>query len=140
MSETKLKELYETKYKDKPRDQSKGSFLWTEKDDETLFNLEQGVISDYRETQIYGDAINAQIEFLTTKHNNLSFSCRKKIWEGHSSPLSDNQRKEAANVFLGISNSDVATPLLLLDDDDDDNDNESLKENYGPSNKKKKLP
>ena len=65
-----------------------------------------------------GDAINAQIEFLTTKHNNLSFSRRLKIWEGHTSPLSDNQRKEAANVFLGISNSDVVPPLLLDDDED----------------------
>ena len=64
MKEDKLKELYETKYRDKARDQSKGSFLWTEKDDETLYDLEQGVISDYRETQIYGDAINAQIEDL----------------------------------------------------------------------------
>ena len=116
MKEDKLKELYEAKYKDKPRDQSKGSFLWTEKDDKTLYNLEQGVISDYRETQIYGygDAINAQIEFLTTKHNNLSFSCRLKIWKGHSSPLSDNQRKEAANVFLGISNSDVACTTIII--------------------------
>ena len=114
MKEDKLKELYEAKYKDKPRDQSKGSFLWTEEDDETLHDLEQGVISDYRETQIYGDAISAQVEFLTTKHNNLSFSRRLKIWEGQSSPLSDNQRKEAANVFLGISNSDVACTTIII--------------------------
>lgn len=46
--------------------------------------------------------------------------------------MSDNQRKEAASVFLDISNSDVVPPLLDDDDNnnnDDDNDDESLTEN-----------
>ena len=56
-------------HKGKPRDQSEGSFKWTEDNDEKLHDLIQGNIDDFCETEIYGNAIAAQIEFLTTKHN-----------------------------------------------------------------------
>ena len=70
----KLIEIYETAYKGKSRDKSIGSFEWTLREEEELHDLTQGNIPDYRETEVYGNSIAAQVEFLTIKHNNLPFT------------------------------------------------------------------
>ena len=70
-----LIDIYEEKFKGKSRDKSMGLLKWTEKEEVELHDLIQGNIPGYRETEVYGNAIAAQVEFLTRKHNDLPFTC-----------------------------------------------------------------
>ena len=56
-----LIDIYEEKFKGKSRDKSMGLFEWTEKEEVELHDLIQGNIPDYRETEVYGNAIAAQV-------------------------------------------------------------------------------
>ena len=144
-----LIDIYEEKFKGKSRDKSIGLFKWTEKEEVELHDLIQGNIHDYRETEVYGNAIAAQVEFLTRKHNNLPFTRRLEIYRGHSSTLSESQRKRAAAAILGTEDTDTDPDLDGGDDDDDnqntvsdDEDDVSLTEvdPNGRTEKKKKAP
>ena len=90
-------------------------------------------ISDYRETEVYGNAIATQVEFLTLKHNNLPFTCQLEIYRGRALTLSESQIKRAVVAILGTEDTDTDTDLDGGDDDDnhqnavsDDDDNISL--------------
>ena len=107
----------------------------------------QGNIPDYRETEVYGNDIATQVEFLTLKHNNFPFTHRLEIYRGHSLTLSELQRKKAAAAILGTEDTDNDTDLDGGDDDDDnqntvsdDEDDVSLTEvdPNGRNEKKKK--
>ena len=144
-----LIDIYEEKFKGKSRDKSIGLFKWTEKEEVELHDLIQGNIPDYRETEVYGNAIAAQVEFLTRTHNNLPFTRRLEIYRGHSLTLSELQRKRAAAAILGTEDTDNDTDLDGGDDDDDnqntvsdDEDDVSLTEvdPNGRTEKKKKAP
>ena len=126
-----------------------GLFEWTEKEEVELHDLIQGNIPDYRETEVYGNAIATQVEFLTRKHNILPFACRLEIYRGHSSTLSELQQKRDAAAILGTEDTDTDTDLDGGNDDDDnqnivsdDEDNMSLIEVdlNGRTKKKKKAP
>ena len=145
-----LIDIYEEKFKGKSRDKSMGLFEWTEKEEVELHDLIQGNIPDYRETEVYGNAIATQVEFLTRKHNNLPFTRRLEIYRRHSSTLSESQRKRAAAAILGTEDTDTDTDLDGGDDDDDnqntvsdDQDDVSFTEvnpNGRTEKKKKKAP
>ena len=144
-----LIDIYEEKFKGKSRDKSMGLFKWTEKEEVELHDLIQGNIPDHRETEVYGNVIAAQVEFLTLKHNNLPFTRRLKIYRGHSLTLSESQRKRAAAAILGTEDTDNDKDLDGGDDDDEnqntvsgDDEDVSLTEvdPNGRNEKKKKAP
>jgi hypothetical protein len=79
-SKSKLKEAYEKLYKGHKRSTvAKESVKWTEEDEQRMNNCEKGVINDLTETAIFGNAVEANNEYIVARLDIVSSSRRKNI-------------------------------------------------------------
>ena len=126
-----IKEIYRTRFLRKSRGLSREELFHTRAAETKLELMNSGEFVDHTETKIWNDTINTQTNFLQTKWRNIPFKQSKEVLRRICSPnddfpLSANQKREMADICLGIEE------LQLNDDDDADNssidDEESLTE------------
>ena len=118
-----IKEIYRTKFFGKSRGLSREELYHTRAAETKLELRKSGELVDHTETKIWNDTLNTQTNFLQTKMRNIPFDQQLKVHRCMSSPnydfpLSANQKRKVADIWLGIENNQS--------NDDDDNDGDSV--------------
>ena len=136
-----LKEIYKNQFLGKSRGLSREELYHTRAAETRLELMKSGELVNHTETAIWNGAMNTQTNFLQTKWRNIPFKQQKevlrRICSSHDDfPLSANQKREMADICLGIENnqsndddtdgdsviSEEESLMELLSDDDDDAD------------------
>ena len=136
-----LKEIYMTRFFGKSRGLSREELFHTRAAETKIELMESGELVDHTETAIWNDTINTQTNFLETKTRNIPFNQQLEVHRrmsspNHEFPLSENQKRKVADIWLGIEElqlndddndgdsviSEESLTELLSDDDDDDGD------------------
>ena len=114
-----IKEIYRTRFLRKSRGLSREELFHTRAAERKLELMNSGELVNHTETSIWNGTINTQTNFLQTKWRNIPFKQSKEVLRRICSPhdefpLSANQKREMADICLGIE--------VQSDDDDDDCD------------------
>ena len=138
-----LKKLFEQNYVGITS--NNGNSKWTDADEEDLQRKKRGEIGTFEETGIYGRAITAQKEFVTSRLINLSYESRKEILVNVFQELIQEDRLYLLSTIASKALTEAEKGLLMTslsddnrafeaqlgttvscDDGDDCNDNESI--------------
>ena len=115
-----LKEIYKTRFFGKSRGLSREELYHTRAAETKLELRKSGELVDHTETKIWNDTINTQTNFLQTKMRNIPYDQQLEVHRrmsspNHNFPLSENQKRKVADIWLGIE-------TVQLNDDDNDGD------------------
>jgi hypothetical protein len=113
----KLKELYESKYKGKSREQRWSG--WTDKQQDELKRLDRGDIAPGQDLVIYGRALQTQTDYLTARIQAVSKDSRMKVWKELASTLPPDEKVKIADLMSGRDLTAISDSSSEEDLDDD---------------------